>query len=395
MLQITNFRQGAILNHNHGKETADGLDIVLQGISEGGYPVKVNGVPAIMDGNLFSAPVKLTQKLNEITASVLTPYGTFSQSLTLVWDKQSFKRYNFFIDDHSFTFTELSQQRPKHAFDHFYLAHLKKLNKQYGLKVTLNTFFHDDHHDCDLTAMPDIWKNEFIDNSDWLKFSFHAYSEFPDRPYAEADAETFGHDWDITQQEIVRFAGETSFIAPVVIHWANIHPAVAQEAIRRGVTCYSGPMRLRVMGGPSLASRMKGGNMNETEQRSMSGADTAATTEGLQMHYGFLDEGSYFKNHKAFYDPTLGISLFTSSVCCNLVPLANIAPRLQNAMQTNDMFGTEIIGTVSHEQYSFPTYSNYLPDHLERLEMAIKTMTESGYKPVFFTNGLLGNTAWD
>ena len=154
-------------------------------------------------------------------------------------------------------------------------------------------------------------------------------------------------------------------------------------------------MRLRVMGGPSLASRTKGGNMNETEQRSMSGADTAATTEGLRMHYGFLDEGSYFKNHKAFYDPTLGICFFSSSVCCNLVPLANIAPRFQNAMQANDMFGTEVIGAVSHEQYSFPTYSNYLPDHLDRLEQAIKTMTENGYKPAFFTNGLLGNTAWD
>jgi len=395
MIQITNFRQGAILNHNHGKETANGLDIVLQGISEGGYPVKVNGAPAIMDGAMFTAPVTLTQKLNEITASVLTPYGTFSQSLTLVWDKQSFKRCNFFIDDHSFTFTELSQQRPKHAFDHFYLAHLKKLNSLYGLKVTLNTFFRDDHHDCDLTAMPDVWKNEFIDNSDWLKFSFHAYSEFPDRPYAEADAETFGHDWDITQNEIVRFAGEESFIAPCVIHWANIHPAVAQEAIRRGMTCYAGPLRLRVMGGPSLASRMKGGDMKETEQRSMSGADTAASTEGLQMHYGFAEEGSYYRKHKAFYDPSVGIFFFNNSICCNLVPLANTAPRLQESMRINDANGVDLIGAVSHEQYSFPNYSNYLPDHLDRLEMTIKTMTEGGYKPVFFPKGLLGNTAWD
>ncbi len=395
MIQITNFRQGAILNHNHGKETADGLDIVLQGISDGGYPVKVNGVPAVMDGALFSAPLKLTQKLNDVTASVLTPYGTFSQTLTLVWDKQSFKRCNFYIDDHSFTFTELSQQRPKHAFDHFYLARLKKLNKLYGFKVTLNTFFHDDHHDCDLTAMPDIWKNEFIDNSDWLKLSFHSYSEFPDRPYAEADAETFGHDWDITKNEIVRFAGEQTFIAPCVIHWGNIHPAVAQEAIRRGMTCYSRAMRLRVMGGPSLASRTKGGNMKETEQRSMSGEDRLASTEGLQLHYGFQEEANYLNNHRAYYDPNLGIFFNSGVVCCNLVPLANIEPRVKEAMRVNDSYGTEIIGAGSHEQYSFPTYSNYQPDHLDRLEMAIKTMTEGGYKPVFFANGLLGNTAWN
>ena len=108
MIQITNFRQGTILNHNHGKETNDGLTVAIEGLSEGGYPVKINGVPAMMDGRFFRADLTLTQKLNDVTASVLTPYGTYSQTLTLVWDKQSFKRCNFYIDDHSFTFTELS-----------------------------------------------------------------------------------------------------------------------------------------------------------------------------------------------------------------------------------------------------------------------------------------------
>ena len=36
MIEITNLRQGAILNSNHGIETSDALEITVQGISENG-----------------------------------------------------------------------------------------------------------------------------------------------------------------------------------------------------------------------------------------------------------------------------------------------------------------------------------------------------------------------
>ena len=126
MIEITSHRQGAILNHHHGTENAQGLKITVRGISGSGLPVKVNGIPARMDGRNFSAEIELTQKINPVTASVTTPYGVYSQELKLMWDKQSFQRYHCYIDDHSFVFTELTRQKPKHAFDHFYLAGLKK-----------------------------------------------------------------------------------------------------------------------------------------------------------------------------------------------------------------------------------------------------------------------------
>jgi len=33
---------------------------------------------------------------------------------------------------------------------------------------------------------------------------------------------------------------------------------------------------------------------------------------------------------------------------------------------------------------------NYLPDHAQRLDAAIRWVTEHGYEPVFFHEGLLG-----
>ena len=94
MIEITSHRQGAILNHNHGIETESSLKIKVEGISESGRPVKVNGVPAEMDGRIFRADVELKEQYNKVTATVMTPSGDYSQSLVLVWDKKSFKRFN-------------------------------------------------------------------------------------------------------------------------------------------------------------------------------------------------------------------------------------------------------------------------------------------------------------
>lgn len=396
MVEITNLRQGVVLNHNHGVETENELRITVEGFSSDGMPVTVNGVPAEMDGRRFSVSIGLTKKFNVVKAEAVTPFGVFSQEIVAVWDKKSFKRSNFYIDDHSFLFTELARDRPKSAFDHFYLAGLKEIHKNYGTKFTLNAFYENAHHGFLLKDMPDIWKSEFIDNSDWLKFSFHARSEFPDRLYAEATAEEFGRDWDQVQNEIVRFAGEESYIAPVVIHWANIHPAVAQEMIRRGTTCYSTALRMRVMGGPSLADRQKGGDMKSVTQRSLSGADKDAGTLGFKMHYDRIEEAGYLEKHHCYYDPLLKLFFFrTNGVCCNLVPLAEIGPRLRTTFENAAKRGVEIFGNASHEQYTFPCYPNYLPDHMQRLACAARVMRENGCESVFFTQGILGNTAWD
>jgi len=396
MPEIINYRQGAVVNVRHGKESAQGLTLKIEGLAEHGHPVTVNGVEAQMDGRRFSAEITLKEKFNTVTASELTPYGRFSQELTLVWDKQSFKRFNFYIDDHSFLFTDLTRQKPVHAFDHFYLAALKKIHDATGFKVTLNSFFENNHDGkFTLDQMPDIWKSEFQANSDWLKFSFHAKGEFPDRPYIEASAEEYGRDYDQVMNEIIRFAGAECFIPPVIMHWGNIHPAVAQEMIRRGARCNAVSMRPKVMGGPSLADRQKGGNMDQVEKDAPTGEDRTGSSAGFRMFYEREEENSYMTGHSVYYDPGMNVFVLGRvAVCCNLVPLARTASQIQAKMAQNDLHGCDLLQLASHEQYSFPYYSNYLPDHLQRLEVAARTAVEAGYKPVFFNEGLLGNMAW-
>ena len=394
MIEITNIRQGAILNHNHGTETEKSLTVLLEGLGSGS-PVKVNGEPAEMVGRRFFKEIALTEKINNITVSEMTPFGKYTQEITVVWDKKSFKRFHTYIDDHSFLFTDLTKERPKSAFDHFYLKGLKNIHDKYGWKVTLNCFYYNDHDKSfTLDQMPDIWKQEFTDNSDWLKFSFHARSEFPDRIYLESSPEEFGKDWDMVQNEIIRFAGEDSYIAPDVIHWGNIHPTVAQEYVKRGAKNNSISMRPMVMGGPSLADRMKGGNMNNTRSRDV--FDGRNDLEGFALYYEPYEEKSYLTYHGNYYDPLMDLVIRKGcAVCCNLVPLDQIEKRLNDVTADLEKSGGEFLGLASHEQYSFPYYFNYLPDHMQRIELAVKTLVEKGYKSAFFNEGFMGNTSWE
>jgi hypothetical protein len=44
----------------------------------------------------------------------------------------------------------------------------------------------------------------------------------------------------------------------------------------------------------------------------------------------------------------------------------------------------------THEQYFWTFYRHYLPDHPQRIEAAIRWVTEQGHQSVFFHEGLLG-----
>ena len=44
----------------------------------------------------------------------------------------------------------------------------------------------------------------------------------------------------------------------------------------------------------------------------------------------------------------------------------------------------------THEQFLWPFYHDYVPDHAQRVEAAIAWATEEGHQPVFSHEGLPG-----
>ena len=371
-LEIFNFRSGQILNYTDGKETDDYLEIKLEGIADSEAFVTINGGPTTRMDTRFGGTVKLTKRINEVEVVASSQYGDLKLTLTLVWDKKSYKRYNFFIDDHSFFLTDIAKERPKSLFDHFYLAALRKIHQDYGTRFTLNCFYRNDHFPFEMKEVPDTYKSEFEDNANWLRLAFHAYSEFPDRPYQHASAAKLAADYDLVASEIVRFAGEKTLTPPVVLHWGMARPDAFGVLHDRGV---------RVLEGQFLRAKTYVGEENPPSRV----ADVGYFYE--------KDVTEYLASRYYFYDRFTDMFLYKSVMTVNLVKTEQVQGIL-NGIIANPLCNMTV-GLASHEQYSFPYYKNYQPDHVARLGLAAKTMTEAGYTPAHFADGLLGSTAWD
>ena len=371
MLEITNLRDGAVLNRYNGTETEDHLEIKVEGLADPQAAVTVNGVPADRRDRLFSATVRLTQRVNKITAAADDYYGQKSLTITVLWDKKSFRRCHFFFDDCCFFLRDITQQKPVSIFDNFFLGRLKKIHEKYNSKFLLNLFYADDHHkDFTLADMPADYKEEFQANKEWLQLSFHAKSEFPDRPYQHADSAKLAADYDEVYNEVCRFAGSECFTPPLVLHWAMTNPENFHILKERGTRCLSGGYLGCVV---SVSEK----------SHSVAVTDVGYHYEQDVAHY-LVDCGPVWYDRK--YDIVFG----TGMVCCNYDDIATLQKKFA-ALPPEQ----EIISLMSHEQYSFPDYFNYIPDHLDRVEEACRLAQEYNCTPAWFSKGIWGNECWD
>ncbi len=95
------------------------------------------------------------------------------------------------------------------------------------------------------------------------------------------------------------------------------------------------------------------------------------------------------KTKRLFYDVDHDLFLSRTFFCCSIDTQEEIEAKIRDADAQDG--GSETIEAVTHEQYSFPYYRNYLPDHFERIATACQILSELGYQPVYFSEGLLGN----
>ncbi len=74
-------------------------------------------------------------------------------------------------------------------------------------------------------------------------------------------------------------------------------------------------------------------------------------------------------------------------IICNNVPVDQIVPTMEPLAA--DPNQAEAMDLFTHEQYFWPFYANYIPDHFQRLDAALRWVTDQGYKPVFYHEGFL------
>jgi hypothetical protein len=352
---------GAILNHRHGIQADGVLKIKVQGEAPLNSRITVNGVPAQTRGTRFVSEILLSHSENEIRAKAEGWFGQNEHSIRVVWDKNSFARYRFSIDDNIYFLRDITQKKYPSLFDCFYLKGLRDLNRKYGTKFVLNIYYTDgleytDRKEFTLTQFPDRYKSEWKDNAGWLRLAFHAWSNKPDRPYQYASAGKLISDLDKVAEQIHRFAGEETYTPPTVIHWGMIQPAALKPLAEKGVRVLSGFSR---------------------------------SGSGYDINY-FLDDtrSEYIMRHDGLMDFDSGIIFSKVDMICNNTPVERIRSVLEPLAIDTDQ--AEVMDIFTHEEYFWPFYSVYIPDHFQRLDTAIRWLTEHGYKPVFFHEGLMG-----
>jgi hypothetical protein len=361
MLRITWPFHGAVLNRHHGESGENALRITVAGDCPAHGTVSVNGVAAKVGNGRFEAQVTLTARETDISAAYEGSFGRQKHRVRVVWDQHSFPRYRFSIDDNSFFLRDIAQRQYDSLFDCFYLDVLRTLHREYGAKFTVNIYyeaiaeFGEDRFL--LPDFPDRYKGEWEACADWLGLAFHAYANKPDRPYQYASAEQLMKEMGMVEEQIVRFAGEQSRIPPTVIHWGMVLPEAYAPLYQHGIralSAYSNP-----------------------------------NSYGYDVNY-WLDEArsEYLWQHDCLKDFGSGIVFSRVDIVVNNTPIDRIAPTLEPLLSDPDH--REIMDLFTHEQYFWPFYSNYIPDHPQRLDTAIRWVTEHGYRPVFLHEGFLG-----
>ncbi len=350
MLRIHEPFHGAVLSHRHGVQDSEGLTIAVTGQAPVERRVTVNGVEAQREGDRFEAAITITEPEQDITALCEGTLGRLEHTVRVVWDRDSSRRYRFSIDDNSFWLRDVAAERYDSLFDCFYMEMLRDFHEQYGTKFVLNIYY-ETEDGWQLPDFPEDYRGEFEDNADWLALACHAYANKPDRPYQFASPQKLIEDIETVEAQIRRFAGEQTISPPTVIHWGMVVPEALEALYTHGVRVLSG----------SFTRRSWGRDVNYWQDR---------------------ERSEWLSRNEALKDFQSGIVFSMIDLCANATPLDEIEPRLEQLAASPRT--AEVMDLFTHEQYFWPFYRNYLPDHADRLDVMLRWMTERTYEPIFF-----------
>ena len=347
-LRITWPREGDILNRHDGEVTPRGLIIEVDGVVSGSRSVRLNGAPARLTGERFRGRVMLDKKRNEIVAE---DGSGARDAVQVFWDRESVPRYRVSTDDNIRFLRDiaLNADRYRSIFDNPYLAFWRRMHQKFGAKIHHNIYY--EMPGFNLSMMPAKFKSEWRQNASWMRLTFHARANDPDRPYIHASPEQILEDYRLVTSQIERFAGPEVLSRFTTIHWGEATAAAVAALRREGVLGLAGYFYL--------------------------------TRDIPAVHYHVsLEETLNLSRRDYWKDTKLDVLLIRHDIVINNVRLEEIPAYLEKVAA--DPRQAEVMELMIHEPYFYPDYRAYLPDFAERVERAIEFVHRRGYRPVFF-----------
>jgi sugar lactone lactonase YvrE len=353
-LRITEPADGAILNRHDGQVSADGLAVTVKGFCRTCETVRINGATVPVRDGRFEAPLLLRDQETKIVAE---GRGKLRDAITVLWDRNSVPRYRLSTDDNIWFLRDIARNQDTYRsiFDNPYLGFWRAIHRKYGTKVHFNIYFETE--DFNLSRMPDRFRPEWQANRDWIRLTFHARANDPDRPYIHASPQKVVEDYRLVTREIERFAGKELASPITTVHWGETTRAAARALRAEGV-------------------------------RGLAGYFEASDEAPRVSYYLNLPQFRHLMKRDYWKDPREDLLFVRHDLVINTVALDQIVPHLERV--ATDPHQAEVMELMIHEQYFYPDYRAYEPDFRARVERAVEWVTRRGYRPVFFEDGFLG-----
>ena len=353
---------GDFINERDGVLVDGCIELAVRVASATRCRVEINGTVAKEENEYYTATLLVKPGANLLSAKNVTD-GTNAEIL-IYYVPNTTGKYRISSDDNILFLADITENKDKYTsiFDNPYLAIYKKAHDLYGAKVHLNVFysldraaaefFSGDHPDFDLSMVTDKYKSEWEANSDWLKLSFHARAEMPDKPYKYASAETITRDFLDVRREVIRFAGEGAFSGDVTtVHWGEANPECVSALRELGHKALTGYFKLDEDGEPLVA------------------------------YYAPISLCEHVGERDFWRDNELGMTFGRIDRVTNIGTLDEIMTDMQSIINHPHRGG--FVSIMIHEQYFHEDYFNHLPDFAERILEPARLLFEHGYQGSF------------
>lgn len=351
---------GDCLNIYDGEMKKGYLTITVKVEAPADADLYIDEEKACFDGQYFIKEVPLKTYRTTITAENRKD-GTMT-AIAVYKLEDCTGKYRISLDDNIMFLADLTKNQDVYTslFDNPYLNIYKKAHDLYGAKVHINIYYeHNDaaedraafsgeHPYFNLTMMTDKYKEEWKANSDWLKLSFHARSNFPDAPYKHTTMERIDQDIALVHKEILRFAGPDSLSPVTTLHWGASNLAGTKVLRNRGYKGLNGYFTLNAAG------------------------------ETLVSYHYPKDLVMYVDNRDFWVDNVENIVCSKVDAVLNNYKLEQIEPLMEEIYTDKHKAG--FVELLIHEQYFYPDYCHYIPKYEEIVLAAAKWLSEHGYK---------------
>ncbi|MDF2713379.1 MAG: hypothetical protein K0R28_304 [Paenibacillus sp.] len=341
---------GDMLNEYDGEIRDGRLHITVEIAGPAGRSVTVNGVVAMPRDGAYYAQVALDKYSN--TIAIADKDTGSDTSIVVYWLKHAVNKYRISVDDNIWFLKDIAEHQHEYRsiFDNPYLAMYKDVHDAYGTKVQFNIYYQTEGFN--LSQMPDKYKEEWKANSDWLRLTFHALQNDPEKPYISAGAEEVLRDCERVTEQIIRFAGEELLDPVTTIHWG--------EATREGCRA------LRKFGFRGLA-----------------GYFWIVDGKPVVSYYLDNDQTAHVNGRDFWKDHSEDLVFIKIDAVLDRLKLDEIVPELDRIKARPHEAG--FIEILIHEQYYYPHYKAYQPDYRNKLMTTAKWATENGYSPAFLS----------